>query len=717
MASGKTIKRIKNLILLIITALLFIKCNNTNRINRYELVNRHNVHVTTFDTLSSLSVGNGQFAFTVDPTGLQSFPSLYKKGIPLGTMSQWGWHSFPNANNYQFEETLVPYNFRNKEELYSVQFNEPGRQKDAANYFRVNPHRLHLGYVGFEFKRDDNRIIDHNEIKDINQTLDLWNGIIKSNYTIYGDSVHVLTICHPKRDIVSTIVTSNLIPKNKVAITISLPYPTGAHSDDASDWSINNSHYSTITNQTNNSATIKHVVDSTTTYICLNWNGNARLEQQSSTKYSIIPASNNFEFTAEFLENNTQNKKLNFNVCKNESKKYWNSYWSNGAVVDFSKCTNKQAFELERRVVLSQYLTAIQCSGDIPPAETGLTYNSWFGKFHLEMHWWHSAHFALWNRSEQLTRSFDWYKNVAFNNAKAIALRQNFDGIRWMKMTDPSANEAPSKTGSMLIWQQPHFIYMAELAYRSNPNDSLLNTYKNLVFESAKFMASFVTYDSINARYIIKGAIPAQETLKASTTINPPFELSYWHYALNVAQLWNERLNLERNKQWDHIINNLSHLASKDGLYLAAESEPETYQNIRLISDHMAVLGAVGILPISPLANTDTMQNTLNWVWDNWNWDKTWGWDYPMTAMCAARIGDREKAIGMLLDNKRTNTYLANGHNYQDKRLRAYLPGNGGLLTAIALMCAGWDGCNEKNPGFPNDGTWNVQWEGLKPMP
>ena len=29
--------------------------------------------------------------------------------------------------------------------------------------------------------------------------------------------------------------------------------------------------------------------------------------------------------------------------------------------------------------------------------------------------------------------------------------------------------------------------------------------------------------------------------------------------------------------------------------------------------------------------------------------------------------------------NKRTNTYLPNGHNYQDPRLRIYLPGNGGL--------------------------------------
>ena len=85
--------------------------------------------------------------------------------------------------------------------------------------------------------------------------------------------------------------------------------------------------------------------------------------------------------------------------------------------------------------------------------------------------------------------------------------------------------------------------------------------------------------------------------------------------------------------------------------------------------------------------------------------------------MTAARLGEPEKAVGALLMGKRTNTCLPNGHNYQDERLRVYLPGNGGLLYAIALMCAGWDGNTKKNPGFPNDGTWNVRWEGLKPAP
>jgi hypothetical protein len=33
-------------------------------------------------------------------------------------------------------------------------------------------------------------------------------------------------------------------------------------------------------------------------------------------------------------------------------------------------------------------------------------------------------------------------------------------------------------------------------------------------------------------------------------------------------------------------------------------------------------------------------------------------------------------------------------------------------------MIAGWDGAPKVNaPGFPQDGTWSVKWEGLNPMP
>ena len=57
-------------------------------IDRYELVARHNPYLEKPDTGSPLSVGNGEFAFTADITGLQTFRGDYEY-FPLCTMSQW----------------------------------------------------------------------------------------------------------------------------------------------------------------------------------------------------------------------------------------------------------------------------------------------------------------------------------------------------------------------------------------------------------------------------------------------------------------------------------------------------------------------------------------------------------------------------------------------------------------------------------------------------
>lgn len=680
-------------------------------IDRQALIARNNPHVTVIDSLASLSVGNGEFAFTVDATGLQTFPATYKMGVPLGTQSQWGWHSYDNPQDLKLEEALKEYDFgHGHKELYATQFKEDGRAKDASNWYRINPHRLHLGVIGFELGDE----ATPEQITDIQQNLDMWKGEINSRFKYQDADYAVKTVCHPHQDMIAAEVES----KAHTGICFRFPYPTGGHCDDACNWEANDKHNTTLIDKTEQSVVLKRELDATTYYVTIRWEGKAELKEKSKNYFVLTPQNDKLSFTCTFTPDNTSTEVISVADTQNAAAEYWKAYWTNGAAVDFSACTDPRAKELERRVVLSQYLLGIQCAGSTPPQETGLTYNSWFGKFHLEMIWWHQAQFALWNRAELLDRTLGWYESVE-PVAREIARRQGFDGVRWMKMTDPSGTEAPSKVGSFLIWQQPHLIYLAELIYRNNPeNKEILEKYGKLVQETADFMFSFATYDTLDGRYILKGAIPAQETLRAAETVNPPFELSYWHFAMQVAQQWRERRGLQRNLQWDEMIDKLSPLAyNEDQLYLAAETATDTYKDIRFTSDHMAVLGSVGILPMNKLIREDYMKNTLHWIWDNWNWGKTWGWDYPMTAMNAARMGEPEKAVGALLMDKRTNTYLINGHNYQDARLRIYLPGNGGLLTAVAMMCAGWDGCTEKNPGFPKDGTWNVRWEGLKPMP
>src|SRR5437868_7393828 len=72
-------------------------------IDRRALVIRHNVVLHQFDVNNPLSVGNGEFAFTVDATGLQTFPEAFAQTIPLGTLSDWGWHTIPNTNGWSID--------------------------------------------------------------------------------------------------------------------------------------------------------------------------------------------------------------------------------------------------------------------------------------------------------------------------------------------------------------------------------------------------------------------------------------------------------------------------------------------------------------------------------------------------------------------------------------------------------------------------------------
>ncbi len=41
---------------------------------------------------------------------------------------------------------------------------------------------------------------------------------------------------------------------------------------------------------------------------------------------------------------------------------------------------------------------AVNEAGSYPPQESGLVNNGWYGRFHMEMVWWHTTHWMLWNR-------------------------------------------------------------------------------------------------------------------------------------------------------------------------------------------------------------------------------------------------------------------------------------------------------------------------------
>jgi protein-glucosylgalactosylhydroxylysine glucosidase len=682
-------------------------CSKDIKIDRYSLVTRHNLENSVIDSLNSLSVGNGQFAFTVDITGLQTFPEFYSKGISLGTMSDWGWHTGPNPENFRLSDVYKSYDVHGRPVDYIRQFRteDDARKAAASDWLRSNPHRIHLGMVGLQILKQDGTEISISDIKDPVQKLNLWTGDIDSKFTVDGEPVHLRTVCHPDYDMISVKIISGLISKNRIKVKIN--FPLGVSSPNGYDFNSPALHNTKILADTNDITVFSRNQDNDDYYVLV-WRNNADIKEVAKHKYLLEPAMSDsvYSFSCQFYKNPGTGVIQTFNETETASQKSWEKFWSTGGAVDFSECTDPRANELERRVILSQYLTKIECSGSLPPAETGLTYNSWFGKFHLEMHWWHAVHFALWQREDVLIRQMNYYFNI-YENAKKTAEHQGYNGVRWPKMVGPDGRESPSTVGTYLIWQQPHVIFFAELLYKNAANkEDILNKYKDLVFSTADFMASYAWFDSLNNRYTLGPVlIPAQESLKLETTVNPSFELVYWYWGLKTAQEWGKRLNLKTDAKWSDITEKISQLPVNDGLYLCSEDTKDSYQNQRYMSDHPIVAGIYGVLPKTRLVDPAILGNSLDTIMKKWNWKTTWGWDFPMLAMSAASIGRAEQAVDFLMMDAPKNRYLMNGHNYQDARLSIYLPGNGGLLTAVARMSV--------SDQFPHNGKWRIRWENL----
>ena len=208
-------------------------------IDRHALVDRHQPVLRAFDTESPLSVGNGELAFTADATGLQTFAEAYDETIPLGTLSQWSWHTAPNPEGFAIERfRFTEFDAHGRSVGYA---DIPGdRRTPEIEWLRANPHRLHLGRIGFRFALRDGRAATRDDLTDVEQSLDLWNGVLRSRFRIEGEPVAVETLCHPALDLVAVRVVSRLVGLGRIAVRLRFPYGTGAAT--TADWTRPDAH-------------------------------------------------------------------------------------------------------------------------------------------------------------------------------------------------------------------------------------------------------------------------------------------------------------------------------------------------------------------------------------------------------------------------------------------------------------------------------------------
>ncbi len=532
--------------------------------------------------------------------------------------------------------------------------------------------------------------------------------------------MRVTTVCHGRLDQLAVTVDSPLLADGRLRIEFVFPYASHASSGDGADWEQPTAHLTTVTQSAPGRIDLRRTIDGESYASAITWAGPAQLRQEEPHRFQLAADSgaDHLAFCTAFAPQALPESVPDVEATRIAAADMWQRYWTEGGAIDLSLSRDPRWFELERRIILSRYLTRINSAGTLPPQESGLTMNTWHGKFHLEMTWWHLAHFALWGNQDLVTKVMPFYERI-LPIARQIAQGQGYAGARWPKCVGPDGTPVPTYLEGFLLWQQPNPILLAELCYRADPRPEVLARYRGIIDESARFMASFATWN--DRRRIYEIGPPATDAAEiyyqqAATNQNLNLENASWHFGLEIAQRWRERLGQAREPAWDAVLAHLPPLAQRQGVYVAGETQTDTWEPGKHWS-HPDVLAPLGMFD-GAMVDHALMRATLAKVFAEWDWPSTWGWDFPAIALCAARLGDGKAAVDALLMPAEKNTYLANGHNWQVGSLPVYLPGNGGLLYAVAMMAAGWDGAPASHaPGFPQDGSWVVRWEGLRPAP
>ncbi|KAF2648613.1 hypothetical protein K491DRAFT_698789 [Lophiostoma macrostomum CBS 122681] len=673
-------------------------------IDRESLVRQFNLNLNHSDSYSPVQVGNGNFAFGADITGLQTF-------LPHNTLSSWGWHnsSLPTTPNQTSISDYTGVDWLTHDRLVNYEQPNPA-EKDISQWLIANPHRINLGRIGLWFGGHN---VTEDALSHKEQIVDLWEGLISSSFTLNGTKVEVQTVASPDTDTVAVEITSELLKSNQLGVFFDFPYASGQNKFDApfvGVWNATENHTTTL--DTNpDGASILHTLDATSYVTEITWDGTASIERHDNATHRYILSAGKrhgtLSFTATFSLTGTQGVGT-FEEVEDDAADWWSDYWESGAFVSLPTASNSFAKELQRRIILSQYLLAVNGAGKDPPQESGLVNNGWYGKFHMEMVFWHLSHWAFWNKWDMLGRSIDVYSRFLPTSISRAA-HQGYSGARIGKMSDPTGRSAPGEINSLLIWQQPHPMYFAELEYRAFPTSSTLQKWDAVLTAVADFMASYAFYNTSTHVYDLGPPLyPVSENTNPNITINPTFELAYWRFGLNIAAQWKQRQHKPIPPLWRTVHDNLAPFPIQNDVYVLYAGVSDPWTTSALAEDHPGLLGIYGWLPPDPRLNLSTFTATLDKVYTSWNFTYSYGWDFPLLAMTAARVGDAERAVSWLLGPDFAFDGL--GMPVGGARVATpYFPASAGLLTAVGMMTGGWDG----SEGMVWPEGWVVEGEGF----
>lgn len=535
-----------------------------------------------------------------------------------------------------------------REVLYDI---EDPDLPEISKWLSANPNRINLGRIGLRYKGDT-----LTTITDTFQELDIWNGVITSTFTVDGSHVKVVTQGDFDSDAVAFDIESNLIASGDLQVEFDFPFPPIHKVVKSSDYEIFMGTYEFPQNHTTSEARgkldfgtthIYHKMQETSYFLNLRWPlwsplsltrcHPAGSNEIDAHRYVLSPTQHikkalrgkKISFTAQFSPDK-QTPSLPWVIQKRNSLG-WHKYWLEGGFIDVTESSNPKAIELQRRIILSQYAMRVNSAATgQPPQESGLVYNGWWGKFHLEMVTWHCAHWVTLGRKKYFDKIFPAVYEMLLPSAEERASRMGWEGARyelplqvqvvteqeanrelqrWPKMTEPiDKGISPGETRAYLSWQQPQPMYLASLAYKAAPTKETLKRWDRVLTSTADYMASFAWFNNATGHYDLGPPIQGVTENSSPTEIsNLAYELAFWAWGLDAACAWKEKLGEECPKKWKTVAENLAPPPQLDGLFapwVGGGMNSSWWEDPELNEDPRSVIMLQGILPDTPVVRS-----------------------------------------------------------------------------------------------------------------
>lgn len=582
---------------------------------------KYNLKFNHIDSKNPVTIGNGDFAITLDQTGTQSLYEIYKD-IPLSTMSNKNWF-------YKDKKDIKPSYVDGKAYMLFNLDNDPNYQINRQYPFKYSFMQILL--------YDNDKLIDINNIKDVKQELDLYKGIVTSSFN-YKEKINKTTsFIYQNHDEFNFKLQSD-----NLNLALKFNYPS---------YTKNGYRLDILPNVLVKEDRITLLYDD---------KNSLSFKLKSSSNYQIV------ENTLIFDDNN-----VSFSLALDEIKegKLLDEFWKcdNGIIIDNE--------ELVKKMVLSKYLLHVNSTGIYPPQESGLTYNCWNSKFHLEMHLIHSLWNIYNNHVGDLVKSFDYYLSIMPSSLKRASLN-GYKGLRFPKMTGPDGEDSPSNIGPLLIWQAPHILFMLQEIYYLYNKENIIKKYEPLISGTIDFMISFLTLK--DSKYqMLDPLLEACESIPLDRCQNPSFELEYWRYTLERQPKIDTVLYGHQRYDYLDITSKIITPKEDDGIYLKTYGVIDKYD---LYKDHPTE-GFLMSFFKSKIVDKEKMVKTIDYILKNMDLSSYWGWDFPFLGLSLLNCGEIEKSIEVTQLNTINNQYLYNGYNTSPRDdLKAYLPGNGAFL-------------------------------------